>query len=888
MATIRSLESRIDFTTGAVRLSHEMALRSAMFQVFDNDKKVHRTLKLWRKTGGPSDRDVRELWRHEMRQLERLMLYSGAAEVIVNIVEFIEDDQDFGVVLDLAGQPLSHKLSNVTRDHWLRSLNGGRSRTLLWRNIRRLALALGIVHAQGMIHGAVCAEEVITEGAQEPDFQLGGFEWSLRVTPDDKAPGLANLTDRMTSVPSRTYSFEQDWRDLGLLAASLLAVEIDPSGNPTSLLPQGDALNMTAAELSLLRTLIHPTRRDAPDAGSTLKSIDDVLAAVSEFNAVRPGKLLLTFQRISLAADIVTQITEGEIEADDHPGQMDWLQAEIESGATLSMSADFGPTSGHMLLVTSELSYHLFPFTEAGGESSWDIAVCRKLEIRSATTWVSLGTNTHVITQPISILTSRNEAQSIRNASPQSALDWSAFSRVAETRSHGGDSTVRHALNLVEVIGAVVKALDILPITLVDQYVRGSSRFASFRAYPGPMRDNMARKVRLEDTSEMLRRLFEDDARDENTQWWISQNRDIGGGRDRDVSASFVGLVDDASVKTYLFEVEDTVPVNCDLYLRPGAGSGTTSSIHRRLSNISAIETRPDLADFFQNAWKQRKTANRALNEEDAFFKDLDSSKQKVLQDIWTVLPAYFVVGPPGVGKTYLAAEVVRRRLSEDGSTRMLLTAQGHDALDVLESDVREVLARSGLNDPLVVRSIHVDRATKRGSQQFQAERLAKIRQSVSPLLQDLSKSILLQQAPPPLRDRVMNLALAAAGGTAAQSEGNEADFDAVQNLLLDSANVLISTTNSPDIGRLVEDRDQFDLVLVEEAGKATGPELSGALALSGRRLLIGDHKQLPPFDSDKYVEILASDELTKELCEMAGELVRNGRRACRKRVQER
>jgi hypothetical protein len=402
------------------------------------------------------------------------------------------------------------------------------------------------------------------------------------------------------------------------------------------------------------------------------------------------------------------------------------------------------------------------------------------------------------------------------------------------------------------------------------------------------MRDNMARKVRLEDTSEMLRRLFEDDARDENTQWWISQNRDIGGGRDRDVSASFVGLVDDASVKTYLFEVEDTVPVNCDLYLRPGAGSGTTSSIHRRLSNISAIETRPDLADFFQNAWKQRKTANRALNEEDAFFKDLDSSKQKVLQDIWTVLPAYFVVGPPGVGKTYLAAEVVRRRLSEDGSTRMLLTAQGHDALDVLESDVREVLARSGLNDPLVVRSIHVDRATKRGSQQFQAERLAKIRQSVSPLLQDLSKSILLQQAPPPLRDRVMNLALAAAGGTAAQSEGNEADFDAVQNLLLDSANVLISTTNSPDIGRLVEDRDQFDLVLVEEAGKATGPELSGALALSGRRLLIGDHKQLPPFDSDKYVEILASDELTKELCEMAGELVRNGRRACRKRVQER
>ena len=71
--------------------------------------------------------------------------------------------------------------------------------------------------------------------------------------------------------------------------------------------------------------------------------------------------------------------------------------------------------------------------------------------------------------------------------------------------------------------------------------------------------------------------------------------------------------------------------------------------------------------------------------------------------------------------------------------------------------------------------------------------------------------------------------------------------LNAVSSLVLDSANIVISTANSPDIERLVEAREQFDWVIVEEAAKATGPELVGPLMLSGRRLLIGDHHQLPP-----------------------------------------
>jgi hypothetical protein len=67
----------------------------------------------------------------------------------------------------------------------------------------------------------------------------------------------------------------------------------------------------------------------------------------------------------------------------------------------------------------------------------------------------------------------------------------------------------------------------------------------------------------------------------------------------------------------------------------------------------------------------------------------------------------------------------------------------------------------------------------------------------------------------------------------------------------------------------------------VEEAAKATGPELIGPLLLSGRRLLIGDHNQLPPFDAATFERVLGSHALTelilRDADKMAGGLFPGG-----------
>ena len=57
-----------------------------------------------------------------------------------------------------------------------------------------MAIALGIVHAQGLVHGKLSADVVMTEGMDEPDFQLGEFEWSLWLGADTVDRSHAKLS----------------------------------------------------------------------------------------------------------------------------------------------------------------------------------------------------------------------------------------------------------------------------------------------------------------------------------------------------------------------------------------------------------------------------------------------------------------------------------------------------------------------------------------------------------------------------------------------------------------------------------------------------------------------------------------------------------------------
>ena len=149
-------------------------------------------------------------------------------------------------------------------------------------------------------------------------------------------------------------------------------------------------------------------------------------------------------------------------------------------------------------------------------------------------------------------------------------------------------------------------------------------------------------------------------------------------------------------------------------------------------------------------------------------------------------------------------------------------------------------------------------------------------------LLQSLAESELVQQASPHIRQRTV--ALAAARRTAmdnrrvvpnpAGGRRMAAEVRAFEAMMLRAANLVFATTNSAAVETLIEERGLFDWTIVEEAGKATGGELLSPLLLSHRRLMIGDHKQLPPFDVEKMTKLLASTDSVKEAISVVDTLI--------------
>jgi hypothetical protein len=865
-----SIEDRFEFIGDAVAPGDQAVLRSTMFEVEERNSGAERTLKLWRKTGTPVDNDLRQLWLHEMRQVQRVMSYAGAREVIVDILELVEDDQYFGLVLERIGQPLNERRKRVLRQHWLRNLGAPRARTLFWRNIKRIVTAVGIIHAQGLVHGQIAPDAIVTEGADEPDFKLGGLEWSLWMGADRSDWSHAKIGTAGATKRADTYSFAEDWRALGLVIAECLDSVVTRSGDLQSGKRTDPPIVLDIPERVFLRRLIVPARLDQLDAASLAHSVDDLVASIARSISARTGAFIIAFDPRCKLGEAVWDATNGEIPVDEYRRQLDWVRADFDGGTTLLVPRTFDPATSWLKLVTDSMIYGLRAYRHEGA-AVWDTAVCQAVEVRKGI--FSLGDHDdHSIVQPIMVAGNSREIGEARSRLGAGMLDWSAFADPMQgARTLTDQEAVRRGLLLVQALEALVKALEVYPVEVLATGRREGRRFVILRAEPDNDRDRIAKRVGLPGSAVALRRLFEDDQRDAEAKWGLSQAASLGATRTSDIVLSFIDVVDHSGLRAYEFESDEELPSDGPFFLRTQRDIGTEQVIACRLRNIRALDTRVDLAEMLVNPWRVRRSSREELTEEernDAAFLDLDKPKQDALLGLWSTVPSFFVVGPPGVGKTKLATEVIRRRFSRNRSTRMLVSAQGHDALDNLQDEIKKILDSAKLSDALVVRSTTPDRRVT--SEQ-------EVHRASLDYLDRLARSALGQNAPASIRDRILELKNAANRAEHDRDSLGRAErsgLGAISNLVLDAANIVISTANSPDIERLVEAREQFDWVVVEEAAKATGPELVGPLMLSGRRLLIGDHHQLPPFDSDRLVKVLSDHGLVGEALAVTEQLI--------------
>ena len=224
----------------------------------------------------------------------------------------------------------------------------------------------------------------------------------------------------------------------------------------------------------------------------------------------------------------------------------------------------------------------------------------------------------------------------------------------------------------------------------------------------------------------------------------------------------------------------------------------------------------------------------------------VDEIKQLNMKNILRVRPIFALQGPPGTGKTTLVAHLLQQILHEDPVAQILVTAQAHGAVDVLAEKVRDVFSKSNRRkDPLAVRlGRNIENPVKiKGTVEYVAKEILSV---ASEKLQNSSSLTPLQKKWQFDIKKLIN-------NTSLQQNSNNIFGDFCELVKIGS-NITYCTTSAGDLEALSEGTQTFDWSIIEEAGKAHGFDVALPLNAGHRWLLIGDHKQLPPYRFEDYI----------------------------------
>jgi hypothetical protein len=106
--------------------------------------------------------------------------------------------------------------------------------------------------------------------------------------------------------------------------------------------------------------------------------------------------------------------------------QLDWIRADLDTGAKLFVPRLFDPSIDTHRLVTEAMLYRLRAFRHDDGSAAWDIGVC--VEIKLRTNALKLASDIdHVIGQSVAVAKLPTEAQQLRARLGPDVLDWSLF-----------------------------------------------------------------------------------------------------------------------------------------------------------------------------------------------------------------------------------------------------------------------------------------------------------------------------------------------------------------------------------------------------------------------------------------------------------------------------
>ncbi|MBB3065773.1 AAA domain-containing protein [Limibacillus halophilus] len=812
-------------------------------------------VKIWPKAKHTSDSELREIWHHEVRQLHRLGGYPNAFDAIATLQQTGFDDDGFYLVLD-PGQrkPLSSVLAHASSIHWIKNQRVSLNRAKLWRNLLRISTGLETLHTQGLLHKNLDNWAILTTGGEEPDFQLTGFEWSIRLIGAAAGRRSARGPD---SAYGEQVSFLQDWRDFGRLAAELMNLSVCRLEDPKIPL-SAVSENLVLDEIRLLRHLVQVEHLDRLDGEVVERRIQEVLRVLEADIAHQDVKfhLVVSLGTNSRLSQNIREASEDVIEITSDREQIEFIEDDL-SEVPILFAIRIGDGSNFRLAIRgTKLIYRIKEYSprSEGAALTWELAYCDSVELQSP--------NPNKIVDSIPLQSNSLEILQLREAHERfsrmrgKVRSWDTLRRVfkVDKKFAARDKQHHKAFAITQFLEALYAATDAFPVNVRN--VTGNSEnemnaiMITVREDLG--REALAKEMGFKSPSIRLNEALMQDRRSD--EWVLTEAQHVGKSEFTDTSWRFdKEFAGSKKAPEYRFVGTDLSPPLHNPILIPGDFVGRDKQLQRRLKALRA------LADHAELLWMLVDPRRRILDTHDSIdngnvLANLDDSKIQALNAIVETLPLFLVQGPPGVGKTHMIRELVKYIFEKDPTTRLLLSAQSNAAVNHLMETLDKALV-GDRDDILIVRCRPRDSHKDAGPYEIGSQ--------VGSIIQRFAQSELVSSSPDNLRESVMALKAELSGDDTndenlkGRGVAPRYSKQAVEGLIVRAANVVFATTNSFELERLIEERGQFDWSIIEEAGKATGGELVAPLLLSYRRLMIGDHKQLSPFGSEQIIRLL-------------------------------
>ncbi|MGE8048398.1 AAA domain-containing protein [Pseudomonas monteilii] len=826
-------------------------------------------IKHWKRSKQVQDSEVEAIWLHELRQLHRLKGYPGADDLIATLAEHGRDPSGFYLVLDAQERiPLSQILNNrllLRRPHWIKRLKQPSARSLFWKNIIRISDAIDILHTQGLLHRQLDEEAILTSPTLHhdgKDFQLTGFEWSMRVT------GLASSSNEKIKKEEEqaTHSFSNDWKDLGKLISRILKIDFEKLNSAQLPIKEiSEQSGLMLIEVILIRKLIGiiPFRQNSSfenlDGNFVKTAATEIIDALdrSASRASNPFKLALKISENPDASTSKSSVTAKiqEIYKQKYGISLDktnivelkkFVEEDIRDTSELLRINNPQKSTPTFYLKGSHLCYQLEAFKpdRYSDESTWDFAVCyhahSEIPTKSSRNYKSLPLGTNKIS-----LISIREAYQLYDGSDLSGEEnswiglFKTFENQETTRSTEQQQLINGfiACHLTEV--AYARA-DIFPIEIVRAEADGENWLIHVCSKFSEEVERLAKSLNLEPPATRLEKILKrDESELEALIWSLVSGNGLGKEEEESILTFSSSNICEDGTTTYTFTSRAQLPYHSNYYIAPNSIQGTLRQLSRRTKALETLACHSELLDVLIAPQKHTSPYN-CPPPNPSLLSQLDDSKQKAFNKTLSTLPLYLVQGPPGVGKTFLVSTLVKQQFEHEADSRLLLTAQSHSTVQHLYHEVCKSLNKTDDEEFIVLRCSKQDKNDE--TSLIDADEKSK-----KHITNFMNSPLYINSESAELKSEIRQML-----------NGQIYKRYPLINQLLRCANMVFSTTNSEQVERMIQDRAQFDWTIMEETGKVTGLELVSPLLLSHRRLMIGDHKQLPPYRSNEVIAILS------------------------------